>query len=373
MTTRIACAIAAVGLVACAGTPAPAPLTGELSDADRIEALRNAEAWRPMETAGLDLRRGPAESRAPGAWLDCTFVIPYTAPGGRTQKFLCRDADGDTFKVKYGPDNMEVQSEVFGSRLLWALGFYTDRIDPVRVRCRGCPEDPWDFLKSLDAADPRPGPPVTEVRVFEPAIVETYYGPLIEARAGQGVAWPELLAERSADPGEAETQRIHREALTLLAAFLGHGDSKVGNQTLACAPDGGEPADCTRPVLYIGDLGAILGRGWRVRVSKVDIEDWLAIEVWRDPARCVAAFDPHPIGTLLDTPISEPARALLAERLSALSTSQIRALFDVAGLDGVGGEVEEDDGTAHPPTLDDWVAAFDLKRSQIVEHRCPAS
>lgn len=366
----IACLAAA--WVGCAAVPPPEIERRPVTPESREQALREAEAWQPIETATLDVRRGPPGARDPDEPLACDFVVPHTAPGGNTPKFLCRDENGRVYKVKYGAENMELYGEVFGSRLLWALGFFSDRIDPVSVQCRGCPEDPWDFLKAIDPANPQPGPTPSTVREFSPAIVETYYGQRIQAYGGQGLPWPALLGVRAPEPERAARQQVHREALTLLAALLGHGDSKSQNQTLACAPGAGEPGDCRASIVYIGDLGAILGRGHRLVVSKVDIEDWESIDVWRDPAACVALFNPHPIGTLFDTPISEPARAFLAERLSALSLAQIRDLFDVAGLDGVGGEVEEDDdGDAHPPRLDDWVRAFEAKRRQIVEHRCP--
>ena len=143
---RHAIAIATAGLAAllagCANAPPAAPPSTEMDEAIRTAALREAEAWHPVDTAALDPRVGPEGAIEPAAAIDCTFVVPHTAPGGNTPKFLCRDADGQIFKVKYGPDNMEVHSEIFGSRLLWMLGFYSDRIDPVRVRCRGCAGSP---------------------------------------------------------------------------------------------------------------------------------------------------------------------------------------------------------------------------------------
>jgi hypothetical protein len=337
----------------------------------RLRALREAEAWQPVDTASLDVRRGPEGSGAPGEALPCTFVVPETLLG-HTPKFSCRAGGRQILTIKYGADNMELHGELFGSRLLWLLGFHSDRVDAVRVLCRGCPEDPWHYLQGIDAADPRPPPPTSAVREFAPATAETHYGTPIESRPDEGIAWPALLAERSRDPARSQSQRVEREALTLLAAFLGHGDSKPANQTLACAPGGGEPERCTRPVVYMGDLGAILGSGWLVRTSKVDVEAWASVPVWRDPAACVARFQTHPAGTLFDTAISEPARAFLAERLAALSDAQIRELFVVSGLDGAGGEIEDADGTARPPTADDWAAVFQDKRRQITEQRCPA-
>jgi len=369
---RRAAAIAiALGLTACGGA-APKP-SGPLPDGAEEQALREAEVWHPVDTAALDVQAGPPGSRTPDAAVDCSFVVPRSPPGGKTQKFLCRFGDDQVRKVKYGADNMEIHGEIFGSRLLWLLGFYSDRIDPVRVRCRGCPDDPWGFLQSIDPSEPRPPPPHEGMHEFAPASIETYFGSRIHSESSAGLPWPAILSELSSDPERARAQRIHREALTLAAAFLGHGDSKPDNQTLACHPDGGDPAACTRPVVYIGDLGSILGYGGQYLMSKVDIEAWEDAPVWAEGAACSAHFRTHRLGTLFDTPISEPARAFLAERLAAVSDAQIRELFEVAGLDGVGGEVEDEDGTAHPPTLDDWVRVFRAKRRAIADRRCPAS
>ena len=65
---------------------------------------------------------------------------------GNSPKFQCRVAPArrggdDDVKVKFGINNGEVYGEVAASRLLWALGFGADRMYPVRVICRGCPED----------------------------------------------------------------------------------------------------------------------------------------------------------------------------------------------------------------------------------------
>ena len=40
------------------------------------------------------------------------------------------------------PKNGEVYAEVAATRLLWALGFGADRVYPVTVVCKGCPEFP---------------------------------------------------------------------------------------------------------------------------------------------------------------------------------------------------------------------------------------
>ena len=369
---------AGIVLGAC-GTPAPAPTPRAeraYGSAERLADLRNAEVWRAVATEELDLFRGPAATHPPDEPLRCRFEVPHSPPGGRTPKFPCRDEAGRLWKVKYGPGNPEVHAEVAASRLLWALGFFTDRIDPVAVECAGCPEDPWSLLQGIDPGESRPAPPSDTVRRFEPAIVESYFGTRLQTRPNEGVEWQELLRERATDPGRAEQQRIHREALSLAASLLQHGDSKPANHTLACAPggfhvDGAGSRTCTRPVFYIGDLGATFGRGFRFRASKVDLEAWMDVSVWRDAASCTTRVDSLPPGTLHDTKISEPARRFLAERLAALSRAQIEDLFRAARMDQIENEIERDEAPPRPATLADWADALESKIAEITDHACP--
>jgi hypothetical protein len=348
----------------------------------RVAYLREAVIWSRIDTAALDLRRGPDGGRwPPGAVLECDFVLPAEKPSGYTPKFLCRAADGKTYKIKYGRQNREVYGEVIGSRLLWALGFRSDRIDPVIVNCRGCPEGPWDFMKGTRFWEGSETPPRSEVRSFEPAIIETYHGTLMESHQEQGIAWDELLETLSPDAAREREQRVHREALALLAGFLQHADSKPSQQTLSCAP-GGIARDrqgaetCRSPEAYIGDIGAILGDGWqyeRLSTTKIDYARWKDTPVWRDPEECVVAVNGRPNATLDDIPISEPARRFLAERLSLLGRDQLRDLFAVARVELLEEQLEESSGLERTVSADDWAELFLEKASGIIEHRCPAA
>jgi hypothetical protein len=118
----------------------------------RAAYLARSEVWiggdlrswvRHMRT--LDLAAGPG-GVTPGTLVECAYVAPKPGlfSGGATPKFVCRNGSGTdaTVKIKYGADNGEIYAEVAGSRLMWALGFVADRVDPVRVRCTGCADDP---------------------------------------------------------------------------------------------------------------------------------------------------------------------------------------------------------------------------------------
>jgi hypothetical protein len=366
----VGCASDGTGPPSDAGAEPPTLQT--LAPQVRLAYLREAVVWSPIDTAVLDLRQGPDGGRwPPGTLLECDFVLPPEQPSGYTPKFLCRASDGETYKIKYGIDNREVYGEVIGSRLLWALGFRSDRVDPVRVKCHGCPEEPWDFMKGTEFWQESESPPKSEVRSFEPAVIETYHGTLMESHAEQGIAWDELLETLSPDAARAREQRVHREGLALLAGFLQHADSKPSQQTLSCAP-GGTARDpqgaetCRSPEAYIGDIGAILGDGWkykRVSTTKIDYARWKDTPVWRDPDDCVVAVNGRPNATLDDTPISEAARRFLAERLSLLSRDQLHDLFAVARV-----ELLEE-----PIDANDWAEIFLEKASEIIEHRCPAA
>jgi len=346
----------------------------------RLAYLREAVVASPIDTAALDLRRGPGGGRwPPGAVLECDFFLPAERPSGYTPKFICRTADGETYKIKYGLDNREVYGEAIGSRLLWALGFRSDLINPITVRCRGCPEDPWNFMKRILFWKRAKLPSTDQVRQFEPAVIESYRGTLMESEPEQGVAWNELLGETSRDAARAREQRVHREALALLMGFLQHADSKPSQQTLSCTPDGVQRAangaeSCASPEIYIGDVGAILGDGWqyeRMSTTKIDYTLWKATPVWRDAQACVVAVNGRPNASLHDVAISEPARRFLAERLMLLSREQLRDLFAVARVELLGETFEPSPGNVRTVDADDWAALFLEKASEITGHHCP--
>lgn len=144
--------------------PRPGPHTlKKLTVAERQAAMARARVWRPLDTASLDIIRGPnlGKLRIPAA-VTCDYVHPDKPLRGNTPKFLCDLASSapstrhaapgtghpDVVKVKYGEKNGEVYAETASSRLLWALGFQTDVMYPARVTCHGCPDDP--FLASKD-------------------------------------------------------------------------------------------------------------------------------------------------------------------------------------------------------------------------------
>lgn len=357
--------------------------------ADRLEYLRRAHVFAPVATGELDLLAGPQGPHAQPfeAQVTCTFYDAArhhdgASSHGRTKKFYCTLADGQKVKVKYGRDNREIYGSVMATRLFWALGVATDIDYPVRVHCLDCPADPWEVTKHAPHPDHSP----RAARDFDDAIIQQLYaGVPIEAcdRVEQGRCTRSHLDEgwhfselARVDATVGGAGRAEIDAFRLLTALVAHGDNKHDNQRLVCPIDAvGEDGRCTAPRLMIGDLGATFGRGAsRVLAliddsSKISLEHWAALPVWKSPERCQAYGSvrdghSHPI-------IGEAGRALLAEKLAALSDAQLSDLFTASRVERLDETFKPDHGGERKATVADWVATFKAKRAQISERRCP--
>jgi hypothetical protein len=331
-----------------------------LTPEGRLAVIRRAGVWSPTDVRSLDLEAGPdpRAAFAPGTWVACEHKSEKE-PGGHSPKFVCETSPGQEVKVKYGAKNAEVYGEVLTTRLFWALGFAADRMYPVRVRCHGC------------SSDPKKDPAITRaVTEFDPAAIELKLpGRAMETRPDSGWKWSEL---EDIGPDAPPDARAHRDALKLLAAFVQHIDSRSANQRLLC-PSGEEVGrtGCRRPVLMIHDLGLTFGRGafLQKNLNSVSLANWTQVPVWKDRARCVAQLKRPLFGGLSNPRISEAGRAFLAGLLVQLTDAQLRDLFGAARVTRRSRDPKKD---SPPASVDEWVNAFKVKRSQIVDQRCPA-
>lgn len=301
--------------------------TDASAEADRGALIRRAQVWSATEISTMDVTVGP---RGPGSFAHGQTVrCDYLEKDfdGASKKFACRLAPGDEVKVKFGIGNGEVHAEVAATRLLWALGFGADRMYPVRVVCRGCPDSVGD--------------------VIDPAVIERRMPG--KDLPDDGWSWPELdLIDESA--GGATKAQI--DALKLLATLFQHTDSKREQQRLMCL-DG----VCARPFMMIADLGLTFGRASLANVNEtasVNLQAWSQTPVWKGSLGCVGNVPRSLTGTLKDPVISDAGRRFLASLLTQLSDRQIRDLFEVSGVQSV----------------DAWVQAFKQKREDIVMRRC---
>jgi len=340
----------------------------KLSVAERLALLQRAQVWQGIDTSSLNLVAGPvlpAEQRV-GPAVTCAFSFPDKPLGGMTPKFNCELKKDDVVKVKYGEKNGEVYAEVAASRLLWALGFKADAMEPTIVTCNGCPPDPF----RTSSTDWKLGSPAGgSTRVYDPAIVERDVpGDTIETPGYEGWAWPEL--EAASQKGGGAT-RAQIDAFKLLAVFIQHSDTKPDQQEIVCAAgrqkDAAGNETCGSPWLVIKDLGGTFGKATLTNNSKMKLADWSGETVWKDAKQCIGNLPRSLTGNLDDPKISEAGRRFLAERLNLLSDRQLRDLFTVSQVMRRGEKV---DGRA--VSIDDWVNEFKKKRAEIVAARCPA-
>jgi len=384
---------------------ARAALAGEAivprSGEERLSYIDQAATWRPIDTANLDVMAVPAELIGNkgyefGQTIRCTFIEPDSDPDpfgeGQTPKFHCMTPNGKSIKVKYGLKNSEVYGEIAGSRLLWALGFGSDANYSVRVECDHCPRDPWTWItmsrgeRALFASGVRPRNWADKAtlerklqrgrQLFLPATVEVKFkGDKVESREDQGWTFPEFRhIFGTSDPAAAE-ERVHRHALALLLGTIGYADSKDGNQRLVClqselALDG--KSTCHKSFLLAHDLGWTFGNGYNLlrptAPSKMRIDQWRDLPVWRDSKACLTEVHPIVAGTLRGIPISEAGRMFLLGRYALLSRTQKIDVFRAARV-----EFQQYSGETHEKwgSPEEWVDILDQKFAEISRVRCP--
>lgn len=318
----------------------------------------------------MDIMAGPQNeiSVPPEQEVTCKFVEPKTRSKGFSPKFKCKLNNGATVRVKYS--SRETYSEIAATRLLWALGFYTDEVYPVKLRCLGCPKD--------NPSHPAKGEPRVEM-VFNDAIIErSFPGEEIGEFRDEGWKWEEL---DQVDPKSGGSSRADVDALKLLAVFLQHSDSKPPQQRLACYPnDLGQEflrQTCKQAVLMVQDLGATFGMSApKVEAfSSMYLRGWESEPIWKtdleqkEKGSCVGNVVPSLGGDLQDPQISEEGRKFLSDRLNELTDQQITNLFIVARAEKTD-ETLQEQGRERKVTVDDWVRVFKKKQQEINEHRC---
>jgi hypothetical protein len=333
-----------------------------VSPEERADALSRASIWTaPPPVARADLGIDPKQPKE----IACTFEI--TELGGTAPKFDCRSEKGDRLRIKYG-SSPEVPSEVAAAKLLHALGFGADNVAIVeKVRCYGCPAEPFFTMKTLGLAGAQKlyekVMDAKEYKDFEWAAVERkHYGRPIETEEVEGWAFFELDL---IDPKKGGSPRAHVDALRLLAVMLSHWDNKSENQRLVCLsekdwPNGGK---CSRPFAMLQDVGSAFGP------RKVDLPEWEKAPLWANRASCTTSMDALPYHGATFTPvkITEAGRTHLAGLLSQLSDKQIEDLFRSARFDQPTGLLAK-----HSTPVADWVRVFKGKVKQVTDGpSCP--
>jgi hypothetical protein len=328
---------------------APAAATDPSKHLQRLEALHHAQVWKPTNVRAMNLQAGPQGPLAfkPHETVTCDFV-QRPRGSGSTPKFSCATASGEELKVRYGNTNGEVYAQVAATRLLWALGFWSNRMYPVKVACAGCPPNPF---KDRHAAAR------SNITTFDPATIDVKAdGDTVETKPDEGWSWDEL---DQVDEKAGGASRAQRDALTLLAVLMQHSSNKAINQRIVCL----DPPGCSHTAMMISDVGKTFGRANALNndhVAAVNFKEWSRQPIWKGSTGCVGDLPRSWSGTLRDPQVGEAVRKFLADLLVQLTDAQLHDLFDVSRF-------TERDPTA---TIDDWVNAFKQKRTEIVNRHC---
>jgi hypothetical protein len=320
----------------------------KVPDEERAAAIARAQVWREPSVpisqasfAGANLEE-----------VSCRFKVSDV--GGTTPKFDCDLQSGEEIRIKYG-NGPEVPAETAATRLLAALGFGADSVTLVRrLRCYGCPEEPFSVLKAVELTH--------AASVYEKLVDRAEYEDFewvalerklnarpLETEQVEGWSFVELDA---IDEGAGGAPRAHVDALRIVAMLLAHWDNKPENQRIVClSQEWPEGTPCREPFLMLQDVGATFGP------VKMDFEGWRDLSIWDDRAACTISMRNLPFqgATFGQATITEAGRRFAVRLLSQLSEAQLTDLFRYARF----GETR---GLFTPVAqVSDWVDAFRAK------------
>jgi hypothetical protein len=345
--------------------PKPRQKSKKVSDKERDELLSRAQLWQEPSTP-IEAVDFSSVGDAFGH-INCRFRV--TELGGTTPKFDCNLENGEMIRVKYGKTG-EVPAEVATTRLLRALGFGADYVTYVeRLRCYGCPEEPFSVMKAVEIARAEAlyKKMMLSYDNYEEfawaALERRFEGRPIETQKLAGWAMFELDKVMEAKGG---APRAHVDALRLFAVFVAHWDNKSDNQRLVCLSqnDWDKGERCERPFLLLQDVGATFGP------SKVDLDAWKKAPIWEDRGTCRTSMQHLPFNgaTYGHALISEAGRRFLADKLTKLSDRQLVDLFATSRFDDAVGMFRRSSA------ITDWVDAFKARVRQIADGSpCPAA
>ena len=148
--------------------------------------------------------------RATPSFVECRFR--FTELGGTTPKFNCALDSSKELRVKYGPGS-EIPGEAAASRLLAPLGFGADTVTLVeRLRCYGCPNEPFVTTKIVDATGAQP-----------------LYERVVDPNTPQDFEWVSVEQKFAARPIESDMQKGW--AFFELESLSGRSDRKAPYST----------------------------------------------------------------------------------------------------------------------------------------------
>jgi hypothetical protein len=214
--------------------------------------------------------------------------------------------------------------------------------------------------------------------MFDYATVEFSTGNHLGENKNQGWDWTSL---DEVTPAKGGAPKYEVDAFRLLAAFVYHKDDNEGQQEMICLdqdllPSGAAGTNakgCRQPWLMVADLGVTFGGP---DTPDFELGEWRTLPVWKDgDSKSCKVNLKDTEGQFKKVKISKAGADFLANLMSRLTQAQIRGLFEGAGVNDwaphmIKPKAELPGGGRVDYKVDDWVAAFNQRMSQITNHQC---
>jgi len=304
-------------------------------------------------------------------------VVITSNANGRKSASLIADDSGDTHeitpdrvKIKYlsppspNQDNRfnEVFTEVAANRIMWLLGFPSDRVYPVgAVSCIGCGRDPFRNHLGTNKASLQDSPVVFKVASASRG------APWRRIDSDGDASWSWSLANRFYADGEwTHEQKVEYDAYRLALGLFHFFDGPDKQNRLVCADwQAGDPSHstvCAHPLIFVHDLGSTFGSEKGMNFVSANprgrFSAWKGQTVFRNLQSCELN-----VALGGDRRVLKEAQDLMVQRLAVLDATTVTSIFRVARFQIMDREQLQrlrDAGApnVHNAALAEWTRAF---------------
>ena len=243
----------------------------------------------------------------------------------------------DRVKVKYlkppypnhNPRFNEVFTAVAATRFMWVLGFPADEVYSAgAASCIGCGSDPFGNKLAENKASLKDQPDVFKVVNVEREL------PLDQIAPENDETWSWTDTARFYSDGEwTHQQKVEFDAFRLALGLIHYHNALPQQNRLVCAQwDPGNPKHCSKPMMYVHDLGSTFGK----KRSPFDLfgtnprgnySAWQRQTVFANAGNCGLR------ATLLgDKQVLKEAQDLMIQRAAKLDKDTVKAIFRSARL-----------------------------------------
>jgi hypothetical protein len=316
---------------------------------------------------------------------DVKVIVDKHKSGEKDAKLYARDdtknehpIKADHFKIKYlkpaypghDPRFNEVFTSVAASRLMWVLGFPADPTYPAgSASCIGCTDDPFGKKLGDNKSSLKDAPAIFKVVSAERELSWDEINPEDDE------TWSWTDAADFYSTGQwSHQQKVEYDAYRLALGLIHYHNALPQQNRLDCAqwdqPAAGKSKTCTKPVMYVHDLGSTFGK----KRSGLDL-------FGTNPRGSFSAWEPQTVfvnaercelrATLLgDKQVLKEAQDIMIQRLGKLDRETVKSIFrtarfnmmdqkQVSRLRGKGSQNVDE------AALDEWTDVFMHREDEI--------